>query len=84
MAKQVMVKQVTLEQVAVTLDQVATQIAGIADRLDGLETKVDGLETKVDGLETKVDQVLEWQNQHDERFSHLMAHLVKEGIHATK
>ncbi len=73
-----MAKQVTLEQVAVTLDQVATQTAGIADRLDGLETKVDG-------LETKVDQVLEWQNQHDERFSHLMAHLVKEeGIHATK
>ena len=63
----------------ITLKQISEQLGDIKKQLNGLETKVDGLETKVDGLETKVDQVLEWQERHDEQFSHLMANLVKAG-----
>ena len=71
----------TLEELA---EEMRAGFAQVNERLGGLESKVDGLESKVDGLaqrqdelESKMDELSETM---DDRFSHLLAALIKAGL----
>ena len=78
----------TLEELA---EEMRAGFAQVNERLGGLESKVDGLESKVDGLESKVDGLAQRQDEletkmdelsetMDDRFSHLLAALIKAGL----
>ena len=57
----------TLEELA---EEMRAGFAQVNERLGTLESKVDGLESKVDGLADTMD----------DRFSHLLAALIKAGL----
>lgn len=71
----------TLEELAEEMragfTQVNEHLDGLESKVDGLESKVDGLAQRQDGLESKMDELSETM---DDRFSHLLAALIKAGL----
>ena len=64
-------------QVNDRLDRLESKVDGLESKVDGLESKVDGLAQRQDGLESKVDELSDTM---DDRFSHLLAALIKAGL----
>lgn len=71
----------TLEELAKEMRagfaQVNERLSGLESKVDGLESKVDGLAQRQDELESKMDELSETM---DDRFSHLLAALIKAGL----
>ena len=64
----------TLEELA---EEMRAGFAQVNECLGGLESKVDGLAQRQDELESKMDELSDTM---DDRFSHLLAALIKAGL----